>query len=361
VYENSLTEKNIYVQVNEQKITDFTLLNNGISTLLRFPTALAVGDKLVVKIYGKSLETRPLYTIPKNLEKNSLNQTFDSITLGQMREHLIEMSQNSLDFAGEPAGNNNFRDINYLKVGGSILQHSAGFPLAQLLFNNSSTNVIEAIEYSKNEYARFKEDLFSILESKQFSDTTDPRAVLDEIMQEVTSLADPSKPFYYSDMMPFGRDYIKTLYTVFNTADKTYNTVNLYEYAQGKNFYADALVYVNGTQVINNRDYTIADRTVSFAETYVFSVDDIIEIYEYATTLGCMIPATPSKLGMYPAYVPEKYLDNTIIDETVESKYVIQGHDGSITLAFNDFRDDVILEFEKRIYNNIHKIGRAHV
>ena len=354
VYANSLTEKNIFVQVNGQQITDFQLLNNSIISLLRFPTALAVGDKLVVKVYGNSLEARPLYTIPKNLEKNSLNETFDSITLGQMREHLIEMSRNSLDFAGEPAGNNNFRDINYLTVGGSILQHSAGFPLAQLFFNNSSTNVIDAIEYSKNEYARFKEDLFSILESTQFSDITDPRAILDEIMQEVTSLADPSKPFYYSDMMPFGRDYIKTLYTVFNTADKTYNTVNLYEYAQGKNFYADVLVYVNGTQVINNKDYTIADRTVSFAETYVFSVDDVIEIYEYTSTLGCMIPATPSKLGMYPAYVPEKYLDNTIIDETVESKYVIQGHDGSITLAFNDFRDDVILEFEKRIYNNIH-------
>ncbi|NBP58564.1 hypothetical protein EBU71_18915, partial [bacterium] len=30
-----------------------------------------------------------------------------------------------------------------------------------------------------------------------------------------------------------------------------------------------------------------------------------------------------------------------------------QGHDGSLTVAFNDYRDDIILEFEKRIYNNI--------
>ena len=32
---------------------------------------------------------------------------------------------------------------------------------------------------------------------------------------------------------------------------------------------------------------------------------------------------------------------------------VIKGHDGSITIAYGDFRDDILLEFEKRIYNNI--------
>jgi len=34
-------------------------------------------------------------------------------------------------------------------------------------------------------------------------------------------------------------------------------------------------------------------------------------------------------------------------------KVVIQGHDGSIMMAYNDYRDDIILEFEKRIFNNI--------
>ena len=30
-----------------------------------------------------------------------------------------------------------------------------------------------------------------------------------------------------------------------------------------------------------------------------------------------------------------------------------QGHDGSIFKAYGDYRDDLILELEKRIYNNI--------
>ena len=61
------------------------------------------------------------------------------------------------------------------------------------------------------------------------------------------------------------------------------------------------------------------------------------------------IPETPTKLGLYPKYTPTKYYDTTYVTPT----YVIQGHDGSITPAFGDFRDDLLLEFEKRIYNNI--------
>ena len=351
IFENSFTEKNIYVTLNGKVNNDFTLLKVGNTTLIRFTTPLAVDDKAIIKIYGKSTENSPLYTIPKNLEKNSLNDNFTSITLGQMREHLIEMSRNSLDFRGEPAGSNNFRDIDYIKVGGSILQHSATIPLAQLLFNNGSTDVIAALEYNRSEYSRFKEQLFFILENREFRNLSDPRAILDEIMQEVTALADSSKPFYFTDMMPYGKNYIKTSYTIFNTFDKTYNSVESYD---DGDFYKDILLYLNQQQLLIDRDYTVNGRVVTLKDSLNIQVDDVLDLYEYASTLGCMIPATPTKMGMYPKFEPVIYIDNTIIDEQVASKKVIQGHDGSITLAFNDFRDDVILEYEKRIYNTIH-------
>jgi hypothetical protein len=44
-----------------------------------------------------------------------------------------------------------------------------------------------------------------------------------------------------------------------------------------------------------------------------------------------------------------KFLDDTY----AQPKEVIQGHDGSITTAYGDFRDDILLELELRIYNNI--------
>jgi hypothetical protein len=63
-----------------------------------------------------------------------------------------------------------------------------------------------------------------------------------------------------------------------------------------------------------------------------------------------MIPATPTKLGLYPKFTPEKYSDITYIGNPTN---VIQGHDGSKTIAFDDYRDEILLEFENRIYNNI--------
>ena len=54
-------------------------------------------------------------------------------------------------------------------------------------------------------------------------------------------------------------------------------------------------------------------------------------------------------MGMYPAYEPVKFTDNTYVNATE----VIQGHDGSITKSYGSVVDDMLLELEKRIYNNI--------
>jgi hypothetical protein len=77
--------------------------------------------------------------------------------------------------------------------------------------------------------------------------------------------------------------------------------------------------------------------------------DDTITVYEYENTDGCFIPATPAKLGMLPKYEPKKYWDTSL----VTPRWMLQGHDGSQVLAYEDYRDDLILEVEKRIFNNI--------
>ena len=80
-------------------------------------------------------------------------------------------------------------------------------------------------------------------------------------------------------------------------------------------------------------------------------VNDVIDIYEYDSTDSWFVPPTPTKLGLYPKYQPIKYIDTTYNFNTPVS--VIQGHDGSLIKAFDDYRDDIILEFELRIFNNI--------
>ena len=61
------------------------------------------------------------------------------------------------------------------------------------------------------------------------------------------------------------------------------------------------------------------------------------------------MPPSPTKLGMYPKFTPEAFTDTTYLTDTA----VIRKHDGSIIKAYGDERDDLILELEKRIYNNI--------
>lgn len=71
--------------------------------------------------------------------------------------------------------------------------------------------------------------------------------------------------------------------------------------------------------------------------------------FYYNVLTDSYIPATPSRLGLYPVFNPEKFIDTTL----KEPMFVIQGHDGSIMPAYGDFRDDVILELENWIYNSI--------
>ena len=107
-------------------------------------------------------------------------------------------------------------------------------------------------------------------------------------------------------------------------------------------------IYQNGVQLAHGRDYTFNND--GFAVITATKVDgDLIEIFEYESTDGCFIPSTPTKLGLYPAFVPEIIIDDTYRTPTK----IIIGHDGSRTIAFNDYRDNLILDLERRIYNNI--------
>jgi hypothetical protein len=114
--------------------------------------------------------------------------------------------------------------------------------------------------------------------------------------------------------------------------------------------FSSVLIYINDIQLILGQDYEFitVNGTVNFLTT--LSIDTVIKIHYYASTLGCFIPSTPTKLGLYPKFVPGLITDDRYAGTP---QLMIQGHDGSLTKAYGDYRDNVILEFEKRIFNNI--------
>jgi hypothetical protein len=358
VFQYSAYEKNVFVTVNGISRSDFNVLvdSNNKYTVLQFANDLAVNDQINVKIYGTS-SSRQFYTVPRNLEKNGQNNVFQNVTLGQMRNHMIEMTRNSLAFSGNPIGSNNLRDIDFEASPGNILQHSAPVYFAQFLNNNPATDIIKSLDFNRRAYSRFKDQFLHLLATTDFRDQKDPVKVVDDVMLQITAGSDSSRPFFYTDMIPFGGNYVDSSYRIFDIYGKTFNAINSYgfnlSYDASQAPYRAILVYRKRgnttTQLVIGQDYTVTRRLVQLSNSFDLALDDVIVLREYADTTGCMIPATPTKLGMYPRFLPTIYLDDTYLDP-VE---VIQGHDGSIMPAFGDFRDTAILEFEKRIYNNI--------
>ena len=155
--------------------------------------------------------------------------------------------------------------------------------------------------------------------------------------------------FYWSDMIPSSETYTKTVYTYSLISTNTFDTVNTYDFSTSN--YQGLLVYLNNNLLTMGTDYTVGTATVTLTGT--LAIGDTIELREYNSTYGNFVPNTPSKMGLYPKYRPQIFVDTSYTTPTT----VIQGHDGSITVAFGDFRDQLLLEFETRIYNNIKTDG----
>jgi hypothetical protein len=156
-------------------------------------------------------------------------------------------------------------------------------------------------------------------------------------------------------MLPTGAVYTQTTTSITPITTPTFNTVQTYDFTSS-NYYG-LLVYVSRLSPIKpstdlltrDVDYVVATDAPRLTIISPLSVGETVVIREYTTTAGNFVPNTPTKLGLYPKYVPQQFLDPNYVDPTP----VIQGHDGSITVAFNDIRDPVLLEFERRIYNNL--------
>jgi hypothetical protein len=315
-------------------------------------STLTINDKIDILVYSTEVSQLGHYQIPTNLDLNSQNIDLDTVTLGQMRNHLIELSQNSKELDGNILGTSNLRDIEIKAQGGNILQHSAPVPYASIFLLDEQANLMDSIRLAQQEYTKFKNKFLELSTTLQGIDPIDPISSVDLILTTINAIKNRTFPWYYSDMVPYGP--LKTIindpgYTIFDPLVKTYEITNVFNAYQLSN--QAVLVYLNGTQLILGRDYTFnTDRpAITIADTVALEVDDVLGIYEYSNTDGNYIPETPTKLGLFPKFPPEIFEDDTYRTPI----NVLRGHDGSLTPAFNDYRDQFLLELESRIYNNI--------
>ena len=347
------------VYVNGLFTKEYTITSNQLYKVIKFNTAKTSQDYITIKSFSKSGTSSDFgfWETPTSLNSNPLNKNFTTFTLGDIIRHYTTGVENHPNSSGKTQGSNNSRDIdNVFAYSTQMLQHAGSLSLASVITKDPVINLVSAMRYSGTEYEKFKHALVTSTNNLSLDGTASEN--LDAVLIDVNKNKNSSFAFYNSDMIGHGTDKKILSYTVTDSA--------IVDYPITDRFKLDTLsenavyVYLNNVQLIHGQDYNFVDLQDSTALIGVkiltsLAEDDVITIHEYASTNGSYIPATPAKLGLAPKYKPRKFLDNTYQseDSATQGLYVIEGHDGSITVAYNDFRDDILLEFEKRIYNNI--------
>lgn len=341
----------IKVFVNNKKIlsSQFIVGKVGSKNTVKINARLlSVGDRIDILIYSKTVSSLGFYQIPVNLDLNSKNSPLTTVTLGQLRTNLTVVSQNVVDLVGEIPGTSNLRDMPIKGYGGNIIQNSAPLLYSGLFLIHEQANFVNALEYARKEYAKFKNKFLELSMTLPNLDFNNARAGVDKILENINLVKTQVFPWYYSDMVPYGSANI-IRYTVLDEPLRQYKITEIFNDRKPQN--RAVLVYHNNIQLIKGRDFTFdQDKpSIRLADHIVTVIDDLIEIREYQNTEGNFIPETPTKLGLYPKFLPELITDDTY-RTPIE---IIQGHDGSRTPAFGDHRDWFLLELENRIYNNI--------
>jgi hypothetical protein len=350
VYDNSgtLLDLNIRVTVNNAikfENTDYTLATVNNQTVVRFNRAVELNSIVVLRTKSSAPKnSNGYYEIPDNLEKNPLNDNVETFTLGEVNDHVSTIVTEAIEFKGEFPGSSNLRDIgNVTQYGKKFLQHTGPINLSLYHLTDKNTNIIKSIDYVRREYSKFKRLFLQTALTTGYDGS--PKEHVDLIFKELNRDKNINFAFYFSDMAPvLGAK--RLTFTVFEPGNIFYPLTRPFSLDEPS--IKAVTVYVNDVQLLLGTEYTFNDAGFCVISAPL-TTGDRIDIYEYDSTDGSYIPPTPTKLGMYPKFEPQIFVDDTYIIPTK----VIQGHDGSIVKAFNDYRDDLILELEKRIYNNI--------
>ena len=344
----------IYASGQFQAPSNYQYTVDTATTTINLLTAYVPGTVIEVSVLSDQISRQGFYEVPINLANNPLNGNSERFTLGTIRNHYAGLAENLIALSGPPIGANNTRDLgNIIPYGLQILQQSSPLTLTGYFMRDPEYNIFASLSYNSAEYIKFKSQLLNAVTTfgiAEYGNWTVAQ-LLDASVQQITAGKTNLNSFYWSDMLPVGSTFISNSYTINPISTNTFNTQQTYDFT--KSNYLGLCVYLNNVLLIKGVDYVVSVDSPTLTILLPLAVSDIVTINEYSDTAGNFVPNTPTKLGLYPKYEPKIFYDTSYVNPTL----VIQGHDGSITTAFGDIRDQVLLEFEKRIYNNLKNDG----
>ena len=348
---SSLSDLEVSVKVNgvrKNLTTDYTLVNGTTNTYVRFVDELEVNDQIRLAGYSSAdkVEGKGIYEVAENISINAKSQLAPSFTFGQILNHVQDIFDKNQDVTGTIPGVSTLRDHPDARLkGGTILQHTGSLLPAMFGLIDQESNVINAIDYVSREYEKWYNAFLTKAIGTAYEGVAGDR--VDEIIEAIAQGRNTTFPFYYEDMVGWGENVSTRTYTANDPEDTEYAIDSIFDTSTLSN--RALSVYVNDVLLVLGSEYTVSTTDDSITILATIASGDIIKIKDYPDTTGSYIPPTPSKLGIYPKFKPESFTDDTY----VTSQTMIRRHDGSIVKAYGDERDDLILELERRIYNNI--------
>ena len=358
-YKNAfgLSDLTVQVLLDGVDYTAYTL--ETINNRLYVKTTDVITPTQVITVKAHSTVGVPsgtgFFEVPVSLQRNALNKNFTKLTLGDISKHYRLAVNEMSDFTGSVQGVNNSRDLDKVFDHGSLLmQHSGNDPLAHILVKDDVMNLAKSMRHSGREYEKIKQNLIARYNEISLDGTAEQN--LERLFELMNANKTSTMPFYDSDMIGISNDKTVLNYSVVDTEVANYpissahNLTSLSKQA--------VYVYLNNSQLLHGQDYELTSRDDSSNQDgieikTVLSVNDKIRIVQYSSTDGNFVPATPTKLGLAPKFEPIKFKDDTFQTSDGLGIDVIRGHDGSVTVAYGDERDDILLEFERKIFNNI--------
>ena len=364
-------------KVAKQSVTTRAYDYGIVSNILTFTTNKLIKENQVIDVRSTTdtivnINDSHYYEIPNNLEANPDNLDVVEATSSELQGHFASIISSQNNIVGNEIGTNSYRDTAKDRSKGTkILQHESSLlPLMLLLSQQHQFNITSTIRYNQNEYETFKN---KFLQKAEYygtkTDTANISKFVDTVFEDMYSLRSNLKIFTETNAFAYGTNYKEQIeYPAFNI---TYIDLDeIVTSAQMDN--REKIVYVyfvtpedrsdgkSPVLLLRDIDYTIENtlNSLGVAVTRVtfkgaFATverNSMIEFRIFENIQNSFVPLTPSMVGMHSVYFPQVLWDDTYIGA---SRKFILGHDGSRTLAFDDFRDDVLLELEVRIYNAI--------
>jgi len=330
VYNNAgdLNDLKIAVFVNEvfkQQGLHYEIDRLNGRAYVRFLDNLAPNDVVLIKSTSSTAKNaNGHYEVPYNLERNPLNQNISDFTLGEVIDHVDSMIEDIPEFSGSYPGRSNLRDVGKLDgYGKRFLKHAGPLNLPMYSITTKEYNIVRAIEYGKNEYTKFKRN-FLITAADLGVDAEIPVHV-DAVLEELNKDKVNTQPFYFSDMLGY-KSSNTIYYNVVDNENPYYGLPDEFSLNNLNN--KSILIYLNGNQLIFNKDYQFTDEQFAYIQAGQ-QIGDEIEIVEYESTDGSYIPPTPTKLGLYPRFEPELVIDEQWLDNqqdvNVTRPYAVYG------------------------------------